>query len=54
MFISDFAEKFKWLQQRVQDSETELKQKGKYVTARLITNALEIGSKFPETHNFRG
>ena len=35
MFISDFAEKFKWLQQRVQDSETELKEKGKYETSRL-------------------
>ena len=29
MFILDFAEKFKWVQQRVQDSETELKENRK-------------------------
>jgi len=45
---SDCSKEFK-------TAETELKEKGKYVTARLITKyALEIGSKFPETHNFRG
>ena len=54
MFILDFAEKFKWLQQRVQDPETELKEKGKYETSRLITIALEIGSKFSKTHSFWG
>ena len=54
MFILDFAEKFKWVQQRVQDSETELKENRKICDFKThITIALETGSKFPETHNFQ-